>query len=93
MSNTRQQAHQLIDRMPETLISGLVQFLETIVDPAATVLRPLRWMTNRTDVEKAAVTEAMTWFRTTAAKVSLTPKPCRGSDWSTGDRIDRDRLG
>ncbi|MFO0282722.1 MAG: hypothetical protein ACK532_12485 [Acidobacteriota bacterium] len=38
-SDTRQHAHQLIDRMPETQLSGLVQFLETIVDPVATALR------------------------------------------------------
>lgn len=39
MSDTRQHAHQLIDRMPETQLSGLVQFLESIVDPAAAALR------------------------------------------------------
>ena len=39
MSDTRQHVHQLIDRMPETLLSGLVQFLETIVDPVAAALR------------------------------------------------------
>jgi len=35
MSNTRQVAHGLIDRLPETQLSGLVQFLETIIDPMA----------------------------------------------------------
>jgi hypothetical protein len=64
MSDTRQQAHQLIDRMPETQLSGLVQFLETIVDPVATALRnaPLD-DEPETDDEKAAVTEARTWLQ------------------------------
>ena len=35
-TDTRELAHQLIDRLPETQLSGLVQFLETIVDPVAT---------------------------------------------------------
>lgn len=39
MSDTRQHAHQFIDRMPETKLSGLVKFLETIVDPVAVALR------------------------------------------------------
>lgn len=39
MSDTRQHAHPLIDRMPETQLTGLVQFLETIVDPVATAFR------------------------------------------------------
>ena len=38
MSDTRQHAHQLIDRLPEMQLSGLVQFLETIVDPVAAAL-------------------------------------------------------
>lgn len=38
MSDTRQLAHALIDRLPETQLSGLVRFLETIVDPAAAAL-------------------------------------------------------
>jgi len=34
MSDTRQHAHQVIDRMPETDLSALVGLLETIVDSA-----------------------------------------------------------
>lgn len=62
MSDTRQQAHQLIDRMPETQLSGLVQFLETIVDPVAAALRnaPLD-DEPETEEEKAAVAEARQW--------------------------------
>jgi hypothetical protein len=33
MSDTRQHAHKLIDRMPETQLSALVGLLETIVQP------------------------------------------------------------
>ncbi|MEO8096989.1 MAG: hypothetical protein ABI811_04765 [Acidobacteriota bacterium] len=39
MNDTRQHAHQLIDSLPETQLSGLVQFLETIVDPVTAALR------------------------------------------------------
>lgn len=38
MSDTRQLAHDLIDRLPEMQLSGLVRFLETIVDPVAAAL-------------------------------------------------------
>jgi hypothetical protein len=34
MSDARQRAHELIDRMPETQLAALVGLLETIVDPA-----------------------------------------------------------
>jgi hypothetical protein len=50
MSDNRQHAHQLIDRLPEAQLSGLVQFLETIVHPAATALR------------NAPLIEARTWL-------------------------------
>lgn len=69
MSDTRQHAHQLIDRMPETQLSGLVQFLETIVDPVATALRnaPLD-DEPETEDENAAVTEARTWLQNNGGK-------------------------
>lgn len=69
MSETRQQAHKLIDRMPETQLSGLVQFLETIVDPVATALRsaPLDDEAE-TDEEKAAVKEAHQWLQNNGGK-------------------------
>ncbi|HSM79888.1 MAG TPA: hypothetical protein VLT57_19760 [Bryobacteraceae bacterium] len=69
MSNTRQQAHQLIDRMPEAQLSGLVQFLETIIDPVAAALRnaPLD-DEPETEEEKAAVTEARTWLKNNGGK-------------------------
>ena len=69
MSDTRQHAHQLIDRIPEAQLSGLVQFLETIVDPVATALRnaPLD-DEPETDEEKAAVAEAKTWLQNNRGK-------------------------
>jgi len=39
MSDTRQHAHELIDRMPEAQVSALVGLLETIVDPVTAALR------------------------------------------------------
>jgi hypothetical protein len=38
MSDNRQLAHELIDLLPEAQISGLVRFLETIIDPVAGAL-------------------------------------------------------
>ena len=38
MTNPREQAHQLIDRLPETQLSALVGLLETIVDPVAAAM-------------------------------------------------------
>lgn len=34
MSDTRQHAHELIDRMPDTQLSALVGLLETIIESA-----------------------------------------------------------
>ena len=39
MSDTRQRAHELIDRLPETEISTAVGFLESIVDPDKATLQ------------------------------------------------------
>ena len=63
MSDTRQHAHQLIDRLPETQLSGLVQFLETIVDPVNAALRnaPLD-DEPETMEEQRAVAEAHDWL-------------------------------
>lgn len=64
MNDTRQHAHQLIDRLPEMQLSGLVQFLETIVDPVTTALRnaPLD-DEPETEDEKTAVAEAHGWLQ------------------------------
>ncbi len=34
MTEARHHAHELIDRLPETQLSGLVEFLEALVNPA-----------------------------------------------------------
>lgn len=59
MSDTRQLAHTLIDRLPEVQLSSLVRFLETIVDPAGAALAnaPLE-DEEISDEEKRAVAEA-----------------------------------
>lgn len=69
MSETRQQAHQLIDRMPEAQLSGLVQFLETIIDPLAAALRnaPLD-DEPETEDEKTSVMEAKSWLEQNGGK-------------------------
>lgn len=69
MTETRELAHELIDRLPETQLSGLVRFLETIVDPVANALRnaPLD-DEPETDDEKTAVSEARVWLRNNGGK-------------------------
>ena len=64
MSDTRQYAHELIDRMPETQLSALVGLLETIVDPVSVALRdapiddePI------TEEEERAVKESREWLK------------------------------
>ena len=72
MSDTRQQAHELIDSLPETQLSGLVKFLETIVDPVTAALgsAPLEDETE-SEEDKLAATEAHVWLRQNGGKASL----------------------
>jgi hypothetical protein len=64
MGDSRQQAHQLIDRMPETQLSGLVQFLETIVDPVASALANAPVEDEEIgEEEERAVAEAHEWLK------------------------------
>ena len=64
MSDTREIAHQLIGRLPEAQLSTLVQFLETMVDPAAAALdnAPV-YDEAETDDERRAVAEAREWLK------------------------------
>lgn len=64
MSETREHAHELIDRLPEAQLSGLVSFLETIVDPAAAALdtAPLD-DEPESDEENSAAGEAREWLK------------------------------
>ncbi len=69
MTDPRQQAHQLIDRLPETQLSALVGLLETIVDPVAAAVRdaPLDDEPETGD-EKQAVAEAREWLAARGGK-------------------------
>ncbi len=63
MSDTRQHAHQLIDRLPESQLSALVGLLETIVDPVTAALRNAPMDDeSETEEEKHAVAEARDWL-------------------------------
>lgn len=64
MTDNRQLAHQLIDRLPETQLSGLVQFLETIVDPVTSALRNAPFEDEpETEEESRAAAEARDWLK------------------------------
>jgi len=59
MTENRQYAHQLIDRLPESQLSALVGLLETIVDPITTALRNVPFDDEEeTAEERAAVAES-----------------------------------
>ena len=69
MTDPRQHAHQLIDRLPETQISALVGLLETIVDPVATALGNAPMDDEpETEDEKQAVAEARVWLQRNGGK-------------------------
>ena len=65
----REHAHELIDRLPEAQLSGLVQFLETVVDPVAAALRnaPADDEEESTE-ESAAVQQARDWLAANGGK-------------------------
>lgn len=59
MSDKRQHAHELIDRLPETQISAVVGFLESIVDPEKATLRNAPFDDEpETEAERQAVAQA-----------------------------------
>jgi hypothetical protein len=68
-NDTRQLAHQLIDRMPETQLSGLVRFLETIVDPVTAALRNAPIDDEpESEQDKLAAAEARDWLSKNGGK-------------------------
>lgn len=69
MNETREQAHQLIDQLPDTQLSGLVQFLQSIVDPVAAALQnaPLDDEPETGD-EKFAIDDANDWLNNHGGK-------------------------
>jgi hypothetical protein len=69
MNDTRQMAHQLIDRLPETQLSGLVQFLETIVDPVGAALLNAPFDDEpETEEENRDAVEARDWLNQNGGK-------------------------
>ena len=64
MNDTRQHAHQLLDRLPEMQLSGLVHFLETIVDPVAAALQNAPFDDEpETESKKLAGDESRDWLK------------------------------
>ncbi|HEY1219441.1 MAG: hypothetical protein ABSE35_00210 [Bryobacteraceae bacterium] len=64
LTDPRQNAHHLIDRLPEAQLAALVGLLETIVDPVATGLRNAPVDDEpETEEEKQAVARSKEWFR------------------------------
>ena len=59
----REQAHELIERLPETQLSALVGLLKTMVNPVAAALRraPIDGEPE-TEEEKKAVAQARKWL-------------------------------
>lgn len=69
MSATREHAHELIDRLPDAQVDGLVRFLEAIVDPAEAALRAAAFEDEELSAEEEeAVTEAHQWLRDSGGK-------------------------
>jgi hypothetical protein len=65
----REQAHQLIDRLPEPQIAALVGLLETMVDPVAAALRnaPIDDEPETGEEERSAA-EARAWLQRNGGK-------------------------
>lgn len=65
----REQAHQLIDQLPEAQLSALVGLLETIVDPVTAALRNAPLDDEPvSEEEERAVEEAREWLRNNGGK-------------------------
>jgi hypothetical protein len=67
MSEDRQHAHDLIDRLPDPQVSALVGLLEAMVDPVTAALdndEP------ESEEEKVAVTESREWLKRNGRGVS-----------------------
>ena len=63
MSETREHAHEWIDRLPEAQLSALVGLLETIVDPVSAALRNAPVDDEpESEGEKQAVAQAREWL-------------------------------
>jgi hypothetical protein len=65
MTEPREQAHQLIDRLPETQVSALVGLLKSIVDPVAATLHyaPIDDDEEPAAEDRRALTASREYFR------------------------------
>jgi len=69
MSDNRQHAHQLIDRLPDSQVSALVGLLEAIVDPVTAALRDAPLDDEQESAEeRAAVAQARRSLADSAGK-------------------------
>ena len=69
MSDTRQHAHELIDRLPETQISAVVGYLESMVDPDKATLQNAPFDDEpETEAERQAVGQARTSLQKNSGK-------------------------
>jgi len=63
-NQARQQAHSLIDRLPEAQLSALVGLLESMVDPVSAALRDAPFDDEpETEEEARAVQQARDWIK------------------------------
>jgi hypothetical protein len=63
MTEARHHAHELIDRLPETQISPLVEFLEALVNPSPLQLESIEYEPIGEEEERA-VAASKEWFKT-----------------------------
>ena len=69
MTGTREMAHQLIDRLPDTQLTALVGLLETIIDPLAAALREAPVDDEPEDEQdRQAAAEARDWLQRNGGK-------------------------
>ena len=72
MSDPRQLAHELLDRLPQSQLTALVGLLETMVEPFDSVADALRNAPideePESDQEKREVQEARDWLRNNGGK-------------------------
>ncbi len=69
MSETRQQAHEIIDQLPETQLSDAIGLLKTILDPVTAALLAAPFDDEPEDEEeRLAVAEAEDWLQRNGGK-------------------------
>lgn len=82
MSDSRRHAHELIDRLPQTQLTALVDLLETMVEPLDAVAEALRNAPIDDEPEgkqeKHDVQEARDWLKKNVGKGIPHERPCAG---------------